>query len=33
MLGQVAAQALYRGQAFVCTDKKIKQHLIHAGDE
>ena len=31
--GEVAAQALYRGQAFVCRDKKIKEHLIHAGDE
>ena len=31
--GEVAAQALYRGQAFVCKDKKIKEHLIHAGDE
>jgi len=31
--GEVAAQALYRGQAFVCKDPKIKEHLIHAGDE
>ena len=31
--GEVAAQALYRGQAFVCRDPKIKEHLIHAGDE
>ena len=31
--GEVAAQALYRGQAFVCKDKQIKEHLIHAGDE
>ena len=31
--GEVAAQALYRGQAFVCRDKKIKEHLIHAGEE
>ena len=31
--GEVAAQALYRGQAFVCKDKKIKKHLIHAGNE
>ncbi len=30
---EVAAQALYRGQAWVCKDKKIKEHLIHAGDE
>jgi ubiquinone biosynthesis monooxygenase Coq7 len=31
--GEVAAQALYRGQAFVCNDPKIKEHLIHAGEE
>ena len=31
--GEVAAQALYRGQAFVCKDAKIKEHLIQAGDE
>ena len=31
--GEVAAQALYRGQAFVCKDPKIKEHLIQAGDE
>ena len=31
--GEVAAQALYRGQAFVCKDPKVKKHLIHAGDE
>ena len=31
--GEVAAQALYRGQAFVCKDPEIKQHLIHAGEE
>ena len=31
--GEVAAQALYRGQAFVCKDPKIKEHLIHAGEE
>ncbi len=31
--GEVAAQALYRGQAFVCKDSKIKEHLIHAGEE
>ena len=31
--GEVAAQALYRGQAFVCKDPKIKEHLVHAGDE
>ena len=28
--GEVAAQALYRGQAFVCKDPKIKEHLIQA---
>lgn len=33
LAGEVAAQALYRGQAWVCNDKKIKEHLIHAGDE
>ena len=31
--GEVAAQALYRGQAFVCKDLKIKEHLIQAGEE
>tara|TARA_B100000886_G_C20401922_1_gene482984 strand:+ start:249 stop:884 length:636 start_codon:yes stop_codon:yes gene_type:complete len=31
--GEVAAQALYRGQAFVCKDPEIKRHLIHAGEE
>ena len=31
--GEVAAQAIYRGQAFVCKDPKIKEHLIHAGEE
>ena len=31
--GEVAAQALYRGQAFVCKDPKIKKHLIQAGEE
>ena len=31
--GEVAAQALYRGQAFVCKDPEIKEHLIHAGEE
>ena len=31
--GEVAAQALYRGQAFVCQDPKIREHLIHAGEE
>ena len=31
--GEVAAQALYRGQAFVCKDPEIKKHLLHAGEE
>ena len=31
--GEVAAQALYRGQAFVCKDPVIKEHLIQAGEE
>ena len=31
--GEVAAQALYRGQAFVCKDPDIKEHLIQAGEE
>ena len=31
--GEVAAQALYRGQAFFCKDPKVKEHLIQAGDE
>ena len=31
--GEVVAQALYRGQAFVCKDPEIKKHLIHAGEE
>ena len=31
--GEVAAQALYRGQAFVCKDPEVKKHLILAGDE
>ena len=31
--GEVAAQALYRGQAFVCKDPEVKEHLIHAGNE
>ena len=31
--GEVAAHALYRGQAFVCKDPEIKKHLIHAGEE
>ena len=31
--GEVAAQALYRGQAFVCKDPEVRKHLIHAGEE
>ena len=31
--GEVCAQALYRGQALVCKDQKIKEHLIEAGEE
>ena len=33
LAGEVAAQALYRGQAMVCRDKDVKAHLIQAGDE
>ena len=33
LAGEVAAQALYRGQAMVCKDPEIKEHLMHAGDE
>ena len=33
LAGEVAAQALYRGQAMVCKDKNVKAHLIQAGDE
>ena len=33
LAGEVAAQALYRGQSLVCKDVDIKQHLIEAGDE
>ena len=33
LAGEVAAQALYRGQAFVCKDQKIKEHLIEAGED
>ena len=33
LAGEVAAQALYRGQAMVCKDAKIKEHLIQAGEE
>tara|TARA_B100001029_G_scaffold177460_1_gene182206 strand:- start:3356 stop:3982 length:627 start_codon:yes stop_codon:yes gene_type:complete len=33
LAGEVAAQALYRGQAMVCKNKDVKAHLIQAGDE
>jgi len=33
LAGEVAAQALYRGQAMVCKDAEIKNHLIQAGEE
>ncbi len=33
LAGEVAAQALYRGQAMVCKDPEIKKHLIEAGEE
>ena len=33
LAGEVAAQALYRGQALVCKDDAIKEHLISAGEE
>ena len=33
LAGEVAAQALYRGQAMVCKDEDIKKHLIEAGEE
>ena len=33
LAGEVAAQALYRGQALVCKDDVIKEHLISAGEE
>ena len=33
LAGEVAAQALYRGQSLVCKDEEIKKHLIEAGDE
>ena len=33
LAGEVAAQALYRGQAMVCKDAKIKNHLMQAGEE
>jgi len=33
LAGEVAAQALYRGQAMVCKDAEIKAHLVRAGEE
>ena len=33
LAGEVAAQALYRGQALVCKEPEIKKHLIEAGEE
>ena len=33
LAGEVAAQALYRGQSLVCLDAEVKEHLIEAGDE
>ena len=33
LAGEVAAQALYRGQAMVCKDQEIKAHLAQAGEE
>jgi ubiquinone biosynthesis monooxygenase Coq7 len=33
LAGEVAAQALYRGQAMVCKQQEIKEHLIQAGEE
>ena len=33
LAGEVAAQALYRGQAMVCKDAQIKNHLVQAGEE
>ena len=33
LAGEVAAQALYRGQAMVCKDAEIKNHLMQAGEE
>ena len=32
-MGEVCAQALYRGQSLVCKDPEIREHLIEAGDE
>jgi ubiquinone biosynthesis monooxygenase Coq7 len=33
LAGEVAAQALYRGQAMVCKNSDIKNHLVQAGEE
>ena len=33
LAGEVAAQALYRGQAMVCKDAEVKAHLVQAGEE
>ena len=33
LAGEVSAQALYRGQAMVCKDAEIKNHLVQAGEE
>ena len=33
LAGEVAAQALYRGQAMVCKDAEVKNHLVQAGEE
>ncbi len=33
LAGEVAAQALYRGQAMVCKNADIKNHLVQAGEE
>lgn len=33
LAGEVAAQALYRGQAMVCKDADVKNHLVQAGEE
>ena len=33
LAGEVAAQALSRGQSLVCKDAEVKKHLIEAGDE
>ena len=30
LAGEVAAQALYRGQAMVCKDAEVKAHLVQA---